>query len=78
MPPFITANYKVLHFVAGAVISAALYPLLGYYSILVAVVAGSIMFDMLFPDLCPKICHVMVTALGGLLVALFIGLRHYL
>lgn len=69
---------KLLHFMAGVVIAAVLYPYCGDCTFLVTAIIGLIIFDLIFPITYPSISNTMATAAGGLLVTLIAIMSTYI
>ncbi len=79
--PNLLAKDKLQHFVAGVVIAAFLYPFVGHYALLAAVVIGLIkeyVIDVIFPLGNPDIWDAVATALGGLAVTLIVIMSGYI
>lgn len=81
MIPNLLAKDKLQHFFAGVIIAAALYPFIGHYALLTAIVIGLLkeyVFDALFPWGTPDIWDAIATTLGGLSVSFVVLVVRYL
>ena len=81
MIPNLLAKDKLQHFFAGVIIAAVLYPFIGHYALLTAIVIGLLkeyVFDVLFPWGTPDIWDAIATTFGGLAVSLIVlVVRHF-
>ena len=72
---------KQKHFLAGIIVAGCLYPLIGDFSVAAAIIVGLIkeyVVDEIWSFGEPDIWDAVATALGGIFVAIVVGIAEFL